>query len=119
MTDTAPTGWSDNGLAPTRGILGEAVVAELCWEHDPNTLWKGGRNAGSDVVSNAGRFDAKVVTLDKDGWIELTRPNAQPFNSDKVDFITMVLLDDSACRSTVKLDVGTVSFTASATINAV
>lgn len=120
MTDiAAPTGWTDNGLAPTRGILAEAVVAELCWEKQPGTLWKGGRNAGFDVVSDDGRFDAKVVTLDKDGWIVLFRDNARPFNVDKVDFIVLVVLDNSTCRSTVDLEEGTVKFAASASVNSV
>ncbi|MFF3359574.1 hypothetical protein ACFYWN_45040 [Streptomyces sp. NPDC002917] len=107
--------WSDCALATVRGVLAEAITAEFAHSQDGNATWRGGQQRGYDVLSAAGKHDAKAVRVDKDGYIVLTRWNAEPFNADRVDRLMLLHL---SARTGYRVDLtsGTAELTAQADI---
>ena len=90
------TDWEDVETSAIRSLLAEGVVAEIVERDAPGEArWKGGHTAGYDVVAGDKRYNAKSVVV-QDGYVTLARRNAQPFDSEKVDYIVLVHLGEAA-----------------------
>ncbi|MFF1715772.1 hypothetical protein [Streptomyces sp. NPDC058268] len=87
------TDWIDCGLPTVRALLAEAVTAEFAHAQDVHAVWHGGQQRGYDVVSTAGRSDAKSVRLDADGYLVLARRNAVPFDAARVDRLMLLHME--------------------------
>lgn len=121
---TLPTDWPNCATVSVRGILAEAVTAEVAHSKGGDVTWIGNFRPGHDVVTTADdgtevKRDAKSVVVSANGTLTLARRNAQPFDPAKVDVLTLVQLDDTATGFEVDLGAGRVRMHAEAKIVAV
>lgn len=105
--------WPGRGVVPLRALAAEAATAEHSWREDSDTQWIGGYRKAVDVYGEY-RRDAKAVRLDSHGGIVVARRNAERFDADAVDRITLVHMGQPATGWRVDLDAGMV-FMAAAT----